>query len=90
MAGVQSEQEQEQTAIKKLYAASSMRQLQKDGIVLLQLQARPSHVLYSNMVWRFSLASRDLPYHRFRQGDSLLVSRSSEDQVIAAGCVYTT
>lgn len=84
MAGVQAEQAEEQTAIRKLYAASSLRQLQRDGIVLLQLQATPSHVLYSSMVWRFSLAGgkgRDLPYHRFRQGDSLLVSRFSEDQV---------
>ena len=87
-AGVQSEQEQEQAAMKKLYAAGSLRQLQRDGIVLLQLQASPSHVLYSSMVWRFSLGDsrgsargRDLPYHKFRQGDGLLVSRFSEHQV---------
>lgn len=83
--GVQAEQQQEQAAIKKLYAAGSLRQLQKDGVVLLQLQAAPSHVLYSSMVWRFSPGGggrpRDLPYHRFRQGDSLLISRFSEEEV---------
>lgn len=92
-AGVQAEQEQEQTAIRKLYAAGTLRTLQKDGVVLLQLRATPSHVLYSSMVWRFSLSVRGgqgsgLPYHRFRQGDSLLVSRFSEDQV-GGGCGFT-
>lgn len=90
IAGVQAEQEQEQAAIRRLYAASTLRSLQRDGIVLLRLQAAPSHVLYSSMVWKFSLVGRggapgrDLPYHRFRQGDSLLVSRFSEDQVRCA------
>lgn len=82
-AGVQAEQEQEQAAIRKLYAAGTLQSLRKDGIVLVQLQATPSHVLYSSMVWRFSMKGqgKDLPYHRFRQGDSLLVSRFSDDQV---------
>lgn len=92
-AGVQAEQEQEAAALKRLYATSTLRSLQRDGIVLLGLAATPSHVLYSSMVWRFSLAAGGLkqqqqrqgggglPYHRFRQGDSLLVSRWSEEQV---------
>lgn len=89
-AGVQAEQEQEQAAIRRLYAASTLRSLQRDGIVLLRLQAAPSHVMYSSMVWKFSLVGRggapgrDLSYHKFRQGDSLLVSRFSEDQVQGA------
>lgn len=84
MSAVQAEQEQEQLAIKKLYQADSLRQLQRDGLVLLQLHATPSHVLYRSMVWRFRVSGqpgKDLPYHRFRQGDSLLVSRCSQDQV---------
>jgi hypothetical protein len=94
-AGVQAEQEQEQAAIRKLYAAGTLRTLQKDGVVLLQLQATPSHVLYSSMVWRFSLSARGgqvsgLPYHRFRQGDSLLVSRFSDDQVGWWACMVVT
>eukprot|EP00775_Hariotina_reticulata_P009337 gene9337-9500_t len=44
------------------------------------LQAMPHSVLYSSMVWKFTMkrASRELPYHRFRQGDSLLITRWSE------------
>jgi hypothetical protein len=39
------------------------------------------------MVWKFSVGStagrqqqQQLPYHRFRQGDSLLITRFSEGQ----------
>jgi hypothetical protein len=54
---------------------------------LLVLQALPHGVLYSSMVWKFSVGStagrqqqQQLPYHRFRQGDSLLITRFSEGQ----------
>jgi hypothetical protein len=90
---VESEQQHEAKLLNQLYASGSLRRLQKDGLVLLRLQALPHSVLYSSMVWKFTVgggsASRQqqnqkqggqLPYHRFRQGDSLLITRFSEGQ----------
>jgi hypothetical protein len=90
---VEAEQQHEAAAIKALYARSSLNKLERDGLVLLRLTAAPHTVLYSSMVWRFSLAWQQhaeqqqqlLPTHRFRQGDSLLVSRFGADQAAALG-----
>ncbi|WIA20873.1 hypothetical protein OEZ85_005221 [Tetradesmus obliquus] len=91
---VEAEQQHEAALLKALYASGSLRRLQKDGLVLLRLQAMPHSVLYSSMVWKFSVGSaagrqqhqqrgKELPYHRFRQGDSVLISRFSEGQAQA-------
>jgi hypothetical protein len=79
-AAVETEQQHEVALIRQLYSSGNIRRLQKDGLVLTGLQAVPHSVLYSSMVWKFSMkrVSRDLPYHRFRQGDSLLITRWSE------------
>ncbi len=51
------------------------------------MQAVPHDVLYSSMVWKFTVNTagaagpQHLPYHRFRQGDSLLISQHLEQQV---------
>lgn len=81
---VHAEQAHEAAALRALYSGS-VKRLQKDGAVLLGLQAVPHTVLYSSMVWKFTVGPspsgrggrRELPYHRFRQGDSLLVTRWS-------------
>lgn len=57
---------------------------------VLHLQALPHDVLYSNMVWRFTTSAAaagkgGLPYHRFRQGDSLLITQDSAGQVRGGG-----
>ena len=46
--------------------------------MLLPLSARPHSLLYSQMVWQVTSALHkvtQLPYHRFRQGDNVLLSR---------------
>lgn len=62
---VQAEQAHERRAIQRLYANTSVRQLQRDGIVLLQLSAKRDSDLFRQIVWRFyTKQSQELPYHR--------------------------
>lgn len=83
---VKAEQDYEQQQLQQLYSRSSLKRLQEDGLVLASLTAEYHSTLYGNLVWRFDhghgdtvagggRGGGDLPYHRMKEGDSVLVSK---------------
>lgn len=74
--GVRAEQEHEQKEVAKLYKGGpeALSRLQKDGVLLLDLTAKPSGLLYRQQLWRFSNAQGNLPYHKFKAGDGVLLT----------------
>ncbi len=85
-------QEHERQALQSLYSSSSLSKLQKDGLVLTELRGEHNGDLYRSSVWKFTPAVRsassrgadkvkggtpELPYHKFRVGDSVLITQFS-------------
>lgn len=73
--------------LRRLYARSSLRQLQDEGVVLVGLAAEYDKRLFGDFVWRFSLPKQQpagaasagagpqgLPYHKLQRGDSVLIT----------------
>ncbi|GIL63680.1 hypothetical protein Vafri_17705 [Volvox africanus] len=82
-AAVHAEQESELRALRALYASGSLRQLQREGIVLVGLAAVEGGRLYRSTLWRFSLMQKKsasttaapcLPYHKLRSGTSVIIT----------------
>lgn len=76
-AAIQAEQVHEAAALRALYSAGNLSRLQREGLVLVGLTAAPHSLLFSSMVWelRPGRGAAELGYHRFRPGDSVLLSR---------------
>lgn len=75
--GVNAEKAHERQLLQRLYATSRLHHLRKEGLVVTDLVGRPESTLYSSAVWKMSMRGKKelLPYHRFRQGDSVMLSR---------------
>ncbi|GLC68768.1 hypothetical protein PLESTF_000734600 [Pleodorina starrii] len=85
-AAVQAEQESELRALRALYASGSLRQLQREGVVLVGLTAAEAGRLYRSTLWRFGVAAAGkgsggaaaggtaLPYHKLRPGASVIIT----------------
>ncbi len=87
---VKAEQESELRALRALYAAGSLRRLQREGVVLVGLAAAQTGRLFRSTLWRFELLrptgrsgpgqqgqgqQQQLPYHKFKAGVSVLITR---------------
>ncbi len=80
-------------ALRALYASGSLRRLQREGVVLVGLAAAEAGRLYRSTLWRFGLPPRSgaggggggggggsLPYHKFRPGASVIVTRHTPEE----------
>lgn len=86
---VRAEQESELRALRALYAAGSLRRLQREGVVLVGLAAEQGGRLFRSTLWRFELlrptgrsgpaqpgqGQQQLPHHKFKAGVSVLITR---------------
>ncbi|KXZ48587.1 hypothetical protein GPECTOR_26g490 [Gonium pectorale] len=98
-AAVEAEHESELRALRALYSSGSLRRLQREGVVLVGLGAQPGGRLYRSNLWRFGLlpgadrrhaaaagaAALPLPYHKFRPGASVIITRHEGEGASAAG-----
>ena len=92
--------------LQRLYSNTSLKTLQKDGVVLSGLKATPSGAFFRSAVWKFapinprhredsgveksgskkaSPGVAELPLHKFRTGDSVLITRCDNPSSIPRG-----
>lgn len=72
------EQQRQQAAA---YSRHSAKRLQADGLVLLGLQAAPQGRMFADFVWQFAPpGGTQLPYHRFKRGDTVVLARQDGRQ----------
>ncbi|KAI8467725.1 MAG: P-loop containing nucleoside triphosphate hydrolase protein [Monoraphidium minutum] len=76
-AAVKAEQAEQAAELRRLYATSSLERLAQDGVLLLPLRAAPHGVEFGQMIWKMAgpRAGQDLPHHKFKAGDSVLIRR---------------
>jgi DNA polymerase III delta prime subunit len=80
--GVKAEQEQEMKALENLYKGgdATLSRLQREGVVLCGLSAKPAGQLYRQQLWRLASRQNDLPHYKFKAGEGILLTRFSQDR----------
>jgi regulator of nonsense transcripts 1 len=96
--GIIAEQEEQGNRIKHLYERSSIRGLQAEGAVLVNLQATQNGRRYSDFLFQLTCSNynkggggggrrQQLPFHKFSRGDFVLLSWNTDPSSSSQGTI---